>query len=784
MRWIRAGWLLGFGLAVACGGGDSSGGGDRTAGDEDEFEESGSMRALAEGEEAPAFPTSSIGDGASIEGDMSILRPRPAGAPPADTRDLYRQLAPATVIVRSATTMGTGVIVGPNGLILTNNHVIEHADYESFRMRVTVEYGAIGEAGSMIPDGQHRTAYVLKRDAHRDLALLRVVEPLEGRPIVSLAADDPSPGQVVTTLGHGNIGMVWAVRRCEVEATGRLEETYARLAAVCGSEDAQAASMCQTMRERMHEDMEGVVVQTSCPLSPGDSGGPLVDGQGALVGLNVMTISNQQGQHSNYHIHVRELRDFLVNVPGEPIADVPTPFIEHQQIEEQDQDLDGRFDTVFMRSGETTSSLVDLDQDSPDGSVSNLEQRVASHGFDAEVAVVTRFPHTFVWYDTNNDGTLDLVLSLDARQRVEAAHTVQGTTVTETQVPAGPGLMAARVPTAMRARFERIFHAQLSDNPDPMPALLRRGEVTDADHDGVMDTVHGQRGLVHAVAFDLDQNSTRGVTTESADEFVRSGALDAEFTMVYRDPTLYTYYDRDNDGAFDIGLRCAPSSSVIAAVVPVNGSSPLNPDDVIGTLGIRGDFAGSFGAQLRTMAVPHVVDSWIAYEEDVGGLPDPVGHHRNLRVTASFHEDGWDNFVLRTEDDGYITSLVDVDRSSWRGRNRQYREDLNAAVREHHFSADFAVISNRVSFWAWYDRDHDGTWDTVLVQVTDTPDVLHNAFVRQGAGWVHDAALVAGAPIRPELIRRQDRARFDSFVRRYFSERYVTPAATPSTASR
>ncbi|MBX3275480.1 MAG: trypsin-like peptidase domain-containing protein [Sandaracinaceae bacterium] len=775
MRVRQGVWLAIVGVALACGGG-SDGASRTSSGGEDGFVESGSMRALAEGEEAPPMPVFSIGEGASLEGDVSSLRPRPAGAPPPDTREIYRALAPGTVIVRSTTTMGTGVLVGPNGLVLTNNHVIAHAEHRNFRMRVTVEYGNIGEAGSMIPDGQFRTAYVLKRDVGRDLALLRIEEPLEGRPIVSLSASDPSPGQSVATLGHGNIGMVWAVRRCEVQATGRLEETYARLAAVCGSEDAAAASMCQSMRERMHQDMQGMVVQSSCPLAPGDSGGPLVDNDGALVGLNVMTIRNMEGQHTNYHIHVRELRDFLTSVPGEPIADLPTPHIEHENMEPQDLDLDGTFDTAYLRARDVTVSLVDLDQDSPDGALDRLSRREAGHGFDAEMAIVTRYPHRFVWYDTNNDGTLDLVLSLDARQRVDAAHTVRGSDVSATEVPAGPGLMASRVPSSMRARFERIFQASATDVPDPLPAILRRGDISDADRDGVMDTIHGQSGLLHAVAFDLDQSSTRGVAQDGVDELVRSGRLDAEFTMVYRDPILFTFYDRDDDGRYDLAFRCAPGSSVIAAVVPMQGATPLDTSAVLGTLAIRGDFAGNYASQLRRMAVPHVVDSWIAYEEDVGGLPHPVGHHRNLRVTASFREDGWEHFVLRTEDDGYISSLVDVDRSSWRGRARQHRDDLTAAVRDGHFSADFAVISSRAGFWAWYDRDMDGRWDTVLVQVNDDAQTLNNAFVRRGEAWVHEPSLVDGAPIRPELIRRRERARFDTFVRAYFSERFVTPA--------
>jgi len=761
---------------ASCGGGDDGTSADETTGGED-FEESGSMRALQDGEEAPPMPSPPIGQDTSIGSDMTQLQLRPSEAPPANTRAMYRQLAPATVIVRSTSTMGTGVIVGPGGLILTNNHVIQHAEHRDFRMRVTVEYGEFGDAGSMVPDGEHRTAWVVKRDEDRDLALLQVEDPPEGRPIVSLSAQEPTPGEEVITLGHGNVGMVWAVRRCEVEATGRLEETYSRLQAICGSEDERAAQMCEQLRERMHADMQGVVVQTSCPLAPGDSGGPLVDGNGALVGLNVMTIRNMQAQHSNFHIHVRELRDFLAQVPEHPIVDVPSPFIEHEHITQQDQDLDGRWDTVVMRARGAFATLVDLDQDSPDTAPDALAERVQSHGFDAEVAIVTRFPHRFVWYDTNADGELDLIFTLDAQQRVEAAHTVRGADIAEAQVPPGPGITSSRVPSAMRERFDRIFHAHATDNPDPMPALMRRGQVSDSDHDGVMDTIHGQRMLVHAVAFDVDQDSTRGLTNEGVDAFVAAGNLDAEMTMIYREPTLYMYYDRDGDGRFDTGVRAAPSSSVVAAVIPMEGATPPNADDLIGTLAIRGDWLGERAAAARAMALPHVVDSWVATEQDPIALPHPVHHHRNLRVQASYREDGWENHVLRMEDDGYITSLVDVDRNAWRGRNRQYRDDLTAAVRDDHFSAEFAVISTRAAFWAWYDRDHDGEWDLCLVQVNAEPERLYNAFARQSDGsWARDASLVEGRPIRPELIRRRDRSRFDSLVRAYFSDRYVTPA--------
>lgn len=760
-------------FALACGGGDDGPGGS-SAGGED-FEETGSMRALADGERAPPLPDGTIGEHHDIAAEVSGLNPR-AARPPVDTQEMYRRLAPATVIVRSTSTMGTGVVVGPNGLILTNNHVIRHAEHENFRMRVTVEYGELGENGSMVADGEQRPAWVLARDVNRDMAILRVENPPGDRPVVGLSATDPTPGEGVITIGNGDVGLVWAIRRCEVEATGRLEDSYARLAALCGTDDRMAAAECERLRERMHADMRGLMVQSSCPLAPGDSGGPLVDTEGNLVGLNVMTVRNERGQWSNFHVHVREMRDFLQTVPSEPLTQLPTPFIEHQFMEEMDQDLDGRFDTVVMRGREGMTSLVDLDQDTPDGAVANLEQRVEQHGFDAEVAVVMRPPHRFVWYDTTGDGELDLVLTLDPMQRVSAAHTVRDGRPVEANVEPGPGLLASRVAQPLRQRFERIFHAHLNDAPDPLPALLRTGDVRDSDHDGTPDTLHGQRALVHAVAHDVDQNSLTGVSREQVDELVRSGRFDAELSLVYRDPVLYTFYDRDDDGQFDTGMRTAPMSSVVAAVVPLQGGTPPDINDVLGTLAVRPDWFGERAAAVRTMTQANVVDSWIPLEQDFGGLPHPVHHHAQINVRASYDEDGWENHVLRFAHDGFITSLVDVDRNAWRGRNRRYRDDLSAAVRDDHFSAEFAVISTRGAFWAWYDRDADGEWDLCLVQVDDHPNPRHNAFERQRDGtFAHAPALVSGRPVRPELLRRRDRARFATMARAYFSEALVAP---------
>ena len=727
------------------------------------------MRRLAEGVQAPELPQAAIGEIPHAE-PMAISL-RSADAPPADTAELYRRVAPATVIVRSRDTMGTGVIVGPNGLVLTNHHVVRTAELDDFRMRVTVEYGHIGEGGSMVPEGRQRRAFVLKVDRDRDLAVLRVEEPIAEAPIVALSAHDPGPGETVTTVGHGNVGLVWAVRSCQVQATGRLEEAYARLAAVCGNETERAQQACRELRERMHASMNGLVVQSSCPLAPGDSGGPLVDHEGRLVGLNVMTMRNAENQHSNFHIHARELRDFLRIIPTTPNVSIPSPWIAHERAATQDQDLDGRWDTLELAGHGMVARLFDLDQDTPEAAFDALDQTVARRGFDAELAIVTQYPERFVWYDTDGDGELDLIVTQGEREEARAAHRVRGESVERADAGSGPALAASRVPAAVRGRFERIFEHHLGDQPSPLPAILRRSSVSDGDGDGTPDTLYARQVLVQAIAFDVDQSSLGGTRAEGVEALVREGRFDPEVSLVSREPLLWAFYDRDGNGSLEMGLRTAPRSPVVAATVGVGGPAP-RADELIGTLALRADWQGERHDAFLRMAQRRVAPAWVATRTDHAGLPDPVEHHEGATPRASYRDDGWENHVVRMESRGFITSLVDVDRSSFRGRNRRYLEQgLEQAVRERHFSADFAVISTRGAHWTFYDTNTDGTWDLCLVHVTDGERELDNAFRRGRDGtWARDASAIHPRPIRPSLIPARHRRAFTTMARVYFRE--------------
>ncbi|WP_219813835.1 S1C family serine protease [Rathayibacter sp. AY1A7] len=156
---------------------------------------------------------------------------------------------------QGARSAGTGMILTSDGMILTNNHVVEGATAIS----VTVE-----------STGRSYTARVVGTDATNDVAVLQL-EDASGLTPASLDTDGVAVGDTVTAVGNaGGTGDL-------VAATGTVTGLDQQI--TTRSESGISA-----------ETLTGLI-QTDADIVSGDSGGPLVDSAGRVVGMDTAASS-------------------------------------------------------------------------------------------------------------------------------------------------------------------------------------------------------------------------------------------------------------------------------------------------------------------------------------------------------------------------------------------------------------------------------------------------------------------------------------------------------------
>jgi putative serine protease PepD len=147
---------------------------------------------------------------------------------------------------------GSGIVLSADGVLLTNNHVIEAA-------------ASGGRVVALFQDGTSAPAEIAGRDPSSDLAVLRAQGVSGLTPIALGNSDAVRVGQQVVAFG-APLGLGGSVTTGIISALNRA-------VSVGGGSGASEATVLSAL-------------QTDAAINPGNSGGPLVDLQGALIGIN------------------------------------------------------------------------------------------------------------------------------------------------------------------------------------------------------------------------------------------------------------------------------------------------------------------------------------------------------------------------------------------------------------------------------------------------------------------------------------------------------------------
>jgi Do/DeqQ family serine protease len=156
---------------------------------------------------------------------------------------------------RLQNSLGSGVILSPEGLVVSNHHVV----------------GGAQEIRVVLADRREFEAEVVLSDEETDLAVLRLIDAPRDLPVLPLRdSDGVEVGELVLAIGNPfGIGQT---------VTSGIVSGLARSGAATGN-------------------ARGWFIQTDAAINPGNSGGALVDVAGRLIGINTAILTRSGGSH-------------------------------------------------------------------------------------------------------------------------------------------------------------------------------------------------------------------------------------------------------------------------------------------------------------------------------------------------------------------------------------------------------------------------------------------------------------------------------------------------------
>lgn len=211
--------------------------------------------------------------------------------------DIARRAAPCTVGLEVGHAMGSGVVISPDGYVLTAAHVVMRPG-----SKVLVKF----------PDGTEAQGVTLGMHTAADGALVKITD--EGSwPFVPFAqeGEDPRVGDWCLAMGHPG---GFDVSRSPPVRVGRIV------------------------------DVTPTILRTDCPITSGDSGGPLFDMEGRVIGVHSRITESLT---ENYHVPGSAIRDAWSSLINSELYPKP---IQSQFLAALDSNADGKLTAEEMQS--------------------------------------------------------------------------------------------------------------------------------------------------------------------------------------------------------------------------------------------------------------------------------------------------------------------------------------------------------------------------------------------------------------------------------------------------
>jgi serine protease Do len=218
--------------------------------------------------------------GISTIATVPLIAPSPVQAQDEDTNiRVYKQASPAVVSIQSRSGNGSGSIIDPKGLVLTNAHVVRGA--------TTVNV--------ILSDKRQFRGVVIASSRNPDLALIRLDGVTTNLPTIQIASSSGiQVGQRAFAIGN---------------PFGRF-----------------AGTLTTGIISRIDSDRK--LLQTDAALNPGNSGGPLLNSRAELVGVNTAIFTTSSANSGiGLAIEADTVKQFIAAVRQGAIANNPTPAI-------------------------------------------------------------------------------------------------------------------------------------------------------------------------------------------------------------------------------------------------------------------------------------------------------------------------------------------------------------------------------------------------------------------------------------------------------------------------